>query len=133
MPKKSKTKKARSLFFRDKTIVSEKKKLKALELKRKELINNIKNIIDTFQFKDLDIQHCSDWLECFPLQSLKELHQSLSQENDCSLNALQMRSRLKKEHDSSVEETIKTEREIYISNIDLLLAKIDCVQNKLGD
>lgn len=128
-----KKKKVRSLFFRNKAIVSEKKRLKALEVKRKELINNIKDIIDTFNFKSLDIPRTSEWLERFPLKSLVELYDSLSQKNDLKLSSLQMRSRLQKEHNLFAEQTVNTDKEIYLSNIDLLLAKINCVQSKLGD
>jgi IS30 family transposase len=130
---KDKPKKARSLFFRDKTIVSQKKKLKALEKKRKTLIKDIKDVVETYHNKSLDIQRTSGWLERLPLQSLQDLYKFLAGKHDYGLTTLELRNRLRDEHNEKVTETAKVDKEIYLSQIDLLMAKIECFQSKLED
>ena len=129
--KKTKPKKVRSLFFRDKAVVSEKKKLNKLKKQRKLLIENIKEIIATYNNKSLDIQHSSEWLERFPIQSLQDLYQFLAGTKESSISILKLRSKLRNEHNKKVEDTFDIDKEICICRVDLLLAKINCVQSKL--
>jgi hypothetical protein len=129
--KKIKTK-TRSLFFRDEGVVSEKKKLAALKRQRSFLIKEIREIIEAYNDKYLNMDDTSEWLNKLPLQSLEDLYQFLSgSKDDYSLTVLELRSRLRKDHSEKVEETMKLEKKIYISQIDLLLAKIGCIQSKL--
>ncbi|KKN67642.1 hypothetical protein LCGC14_0459010 [marine sediment metagenome] len=130
MPKKkTKPKKVRSLFFRNKDIVSEKKKLKVLKSRRRQIIDNIKEVVDAYNNESLDIHRTCTWLEQLPLESLRDLYHLLT--DDYGLSTLELRARLLSEHNKGVVETVSVDKEIYLSQIDLLLAEIGCIQSKL--
>lgn len=123
-------KKARPLFFRNKEVVAQKKKLAELKRKYRLLIKEINTLVDVYhenEFEDSD-----EWLSKLPIQSLSDLYKFLSgKKDDYSLSKMDLRSRLRKEHALKIEEFIALEREIHINEIDIVLSKIKCVKSKL--
>lgn len=117
------TKKHRQHYFDD-DVVSKKEKLIALFKKKTEIYNKLGKIHYMYNLPD-------DWLKRLPANALQELYTSLSKGKDSSINFFELRSKLKREHDEGKMELDKLESEISISQIDLLLAKINCIDKKL--
>jgi len=126
----AKEKRARSLFFRNKGVVAEKKKLLELKKRKITLIREIREIVEIFNGKSLDKKDAKEWLKKLPLHALSDLYRST--DDDRGLTVFDLYVRLKDEHGERVDESIKLDSEIYVNEIDLLLSKIDCIQSKLG-
>ncbi len=126
-----KEKKVKSLFFRNKGVVAEKKKLLELKKRKISLIKEIREIVEIFNGKSLDKNDAKEWLNKLPLSVLPDLYRSTN--DDCGLTGFDLYFRLKSEHGERIDESIKLDREIYANEIDLLLAKIDCIQSKLEE
>jgi hypothetical protein len=125
-------KKARPYFFRNKEVVAHKKKLKALQKERKDILQKLKSIIEAYNDGAIEVEDTADLFERLPIESLKELYAFVSGEKlDYNLFFMKLRQKLRKDHNSSVETLQKVERRIHESKLDVLLSKINCVQKKL--
>jgi len=126
----TKLKKARTLFFRNKDVVAQKKKLVELKKKYRAIIGHINNIVDLYNENELE--DTDEWLSRLPLQSLSDIYEfSSGEKDDYSLSKINLQSRLRKEHAEKVEEFAKLESDIYINEIDVILSKIECIKLKL--
>ncbi len=129
----SNNKKVRSLFFRNKDVVAEKKKLVELKKQKRGTISNIDDIVETYNDKCLILLLDEHWLERLPLDSIREFNRFLSgDKHDFGLPALKIQSDLRKAHEEQVDLLLKVDRDIMIGKIDIILAKIDCIQDKLS-
>lgn len=130
---KPKTRKSKKInLFDSQQVVSEQEKLKELQKDRKVIESKIKNIIDTYNSKSANDKDAERFLDRLPLESLKELQEFLSgKKKDSNLDILKLRAKLRKERNIKIEELNKLDEKISESQIDLLLAKIDCVMNKI--
>ena len=129
-PKIRKSKKIN--LFDSVQVASEQEKLKELQKDRKAIESKIKNIIDTYNSKSANDKDAERFLDRLPLESLKELQEFLSgKKKDSNLDILKLRAKLRKERNIKIEELNKLDEKISESQIDLLLAKIDCVMNKI--
>ena len=54
-------------------------------------------------------------------------------ENDCYLGIFNLREKFRNEHNINVEKLKKIDQEIYVNNIDVLLAKIDYIQKLIDN
>jgi hypothetical protein len=125
-------KKLRSLFFRNKKIVSSKKELEVLNQKQKDNIVKIEEITKLYNAKSSSVNSFEEYVESLSIQSLKDLSDvSNNKKNDYNLSTLALRAKLKNEHELTLNEMAKTAMDIYFGSIDLLLAKIECVQEKI--
>jgi len=125
-----KGKKAKPYFFRNKEVVTQKKRLVELKRQYRLLMHDINDLVDVYNENEID--ESSDWIDNLPLQSLSDIYKFLSGEkDDYSLSKIDLRSRLRKEHAEKVEEFVKLESDIYINEIDIILSKIKCIKLKL--
>ena len=123
-------KKARSLLFRDKEVVAKKKHLKQLKDKIREIIEcklqigiAYNDILDTLNMKG----HHS-----FPLENMSDISAFNSgHKNDYKLPMLKLHADLRKEFIKASEEIENLSKEVRVSEIDLLLAKSECIQRKM--
>ena len=130
---KPKTRKSKKInLFDSQEVFSEQEKLKELQKDRKVIESKIKTIIDTYNSKSANDKDAERFLDRLPLESLKELQEFLSgKKKDSNLEILRLRAKLRKERNIKLEELNKLDEKISESQIDLLLAKIDCVMNKI--
>lgn len=131
--KKALPKKARPYFFRNKEVVAHKKRLKAFQKERKDILHKLKSIIEAYNDGAIEVEDTAELFERLPIESLKELYAFVSGEKkDYNLFFMKLRQKLRKDHSSSVDTLEKVERRIHESKLDVLLSKISCVQKKLG-
>lgn len=129
-PKTRKSKK--NNLFDSAQVISEQVRLKELQKDRKAIESKIKTIIDAYNSKSANDKDAERFLDRLPLESLKELQEFLSgKKKDSNLEILKLRAKLRKERNIKLEELNKLDEKISESQIDLLLAKIDCVMNKI--
>jgi hypothetical protein len=130
--KKTSPQKARPYFFRNKEVVAHKKRLKALQKERKDILQKLKSIIEAYNDGAIEVEDTAELFERLPIESLKELYAFVSGERiDYNLFFMNLRQKLRKDHGSSLETLQKVERRIQESKLDVLLSKINCVQKKL--
>lgn len=131
---KVKVKKPKVNLFDSKEVSSEQEKLKELQKNRREIELKIKDIIDTYNSKSANDRDAERFLDRLPLESLKELQEFVSgKKKDSNLENLKVRAKLRKERTQKIEELNSIDKKISESQIDLLLAKIDHVINKIED
>lgn len=130
---KSKPRKPKKVnLFDSKKVSDQQEKLKELQKERKIIELKIKSIIDTYNSKSANDKDAERFLDRLPLESLKELQEFLSgKKKDSNLGILRLRAKLRKERNLKIEELSKLDEKISESQIDLLLAKIDCVMDKI--
>lgn len=126
-PKLKKKVKPADIFLGSKEVAKEQAKLKELQKSRKVIENNIKEMIDTYNSKSVIKEGGAErFLEKLPLDSLKEFYEfTAGQKRESSLSILKIRSKLRRQKEIKEYELDKIESEIALSQIDLLLAKIN--------
>lgn len=127
----NKKSKVRSYFFRNRDICSIKSQLKALKKKQRQAKKYDKVIVDDFNSKAF-VGCDSDWADKLPIESLRELCDfSQGKKIDYNLNILKERHVLEKKREGNFKELARLNEQIYILNIDLLLAKVKCCEGYL--
>ena len=128
--KRGKSKKPRSLFFRDKDIVANKKKLKALSKKKKQVKEELANIAG--MYNDVVEGLSTGKYDAFPLETIYDLCEFADgYKDDFKLPMIKLRFDLKEKYMAANEEIDKLSKEIRQSEIDVLIAKAECVQKKM--
>jgi len=117
------TDKPKAPYF-DEDVVGKKEKLAELLKKKSEVYDRIKEIYNMYNLPE-------DLMKRLPAYTLQELYTSLPKSEDASINFFELRSKLREEHEKGTVELNKLDSEISASQVELLLAKIDCIQKKL--
>jgi len=125
--------KIRAFYHKDKKILDKNKKIKQLQDERKILIEDINQLVSSFQDKAMvPTDDMDKWLHQLPLNSLRDLADfELGNKKDYNLFILHMRSQFRKDKDDRIEDLSKLNSEIFIDQVDVLLDKIECIQKNL--
>lgn len=116
-------------YFKQNTeVLLKQKQLKKLNKSKKEIENILKEIVDTFNTKNINERDAEKFLDRLPLNSLKELQDFQSgKKRETPLFILNLRMQLRKDRTKKIEELLKIEEQISEIEKDLLLAKINCI------
>lgn len=129
--KRAKKTKAKNIFLKDKDIINQKKLLQSLYETRDEIELKVKDIHEEFSESSLKEEDAEGFFDKLPLNSLMEVQKYEAGEK--ILNASQLlkkRASLRKESLVELKKLEKLDESIYHAQIDLLLAKINCL-NKM--
>lgn len=133
-PKKKVAKKTKiviNLFADSKDVNQKQIELKELEKNRKSIEKDIKNIVDNFNAKTFN--NSEKFLDKLPIDSLTELQEFLSGKKENNLEILNTRSKLRKDRNQKIEELHLMDKKISEGQIELLLAKINHMINKIDN
>ena len=132
MVKNAPQKKLRYYWFRNKDVVASRKAFEKLKKDKKNQVKEISTIIEDFNSKSSDVALASDWLDKLPLSTPEEFEKfEAGQEVIYNLHVLNERQRLRKEHLKKMEDLNLLENKVKESQVDFLLSKIKCMEDKL--
>lgn len=115
--------KPRNFFARKKTIVSEKKKIKNLNLQKKEVNQKLKKIKEMYAFPEGKVNHIPMSASIIP-----EFNFDFE---DGVMDLVKLKGILKDDYKDCNDELDKISSEIKISQVEMLLAKITIMENEL--
>lgn len=118
-------KKARSFFFRKKDVVAQKKSLHELNKERRTIEGKLKDLAELYSLPE-------EWIERLPANILKDVPVASHREDE-GINLFEMRAKIRDEHKEHLESLAKVQSNISVNQIELLLAKIKCVEDNLND
>lgn len=126
-PTKGSRKRKKDLFKGNKEILRVNSEISKLSLEKEKIQTDLKNLIDNFNSK-LSMEDAEDFLERLPLESIKDLQEFEAGEKDnFVMNILREKSDLIREQKNKAAEIVSIDKKISEQEIDLLLAKINCV------
>lgn len=122
----STTKKNRSLFFRKKDIVSKRKDVVSLKREKKKIENRLRDLADMYDIPE-------EWTERLPVSTLRAEFLTPPERQDDSINFVELRDKIREEHEEKVDDLEEIQSQLSIGQIDLLLVKIKCIEDNLND
>lgn len=122
--------KAKTLFHINEGVIEKKNEVSNLTQERKVTFDNLKQLINHYN-TELDLDKQGDWTSKLPFETLKELEALQKGRVKDSLAILNERIKTKKEYEKQRDRVEVLEHKIKETQIELLLAKIGCVEEKL--
>jgi len=129
-PKKPRKKRATNLFKSDKDILDKKKKINSLSEERYALEEKIKDLFAEFNESSVKEEDAEGFFDKLPLNTLMDLEKfALGKKTDSISDLIEKRISLRKESNAHVAKIESLDKDIYLAQIDLVLAKIKCLNN----
>lgn len=128
--KKPRKKRAPNLFKSDKEILDKRKIINCLREERFSLEEKIKDLFDEFNASSLKEEDAEGFFDKLPLNTLMDLEKfALGKKTDSISDLIEKRISLRKENNAHVAKIESLDKDIYLAQIDLVLAKIKCLNN----
>lgn len=125
--KTKKLKKVTNFFQNDSKILEFTKTIDSLNLERQNLEKDIQLIMSSFKEKNKE-----EDLSRLPLQSVKDLQDfEAGQKISFTMDLFDDRLKLRQDHQKKLQDLTQIDKNIASQQIELLLAKIDCVMTKI--
>lgn len=122
--------KAKTLFHTNEGVIEKRNEVSNLTQERKIKFDNLKQLINHYN-TELDLDKQGDWTSKLPFETLKELEALQKGQVKDSLKILNERIKVKREYEEQRERVEVLEHKIKETQIELLLAKICCIEEKL--